>query len=124
MVFNINKNATLPSLQLELTVDGREDRNYFFDCLQNADITFCMTEIKTGKKVIGNKAAVCFVKKNLYNHTKDEYLIGYNFSARETKTPGIYVGQFFINFQDGGGTLIVPIQEELHIHVLDTSFKK
>ena len=83
-----------------------------------------MTDVSNGKKVVGNKPATCFVKKNLLNPSQEEYLIGYNFNQRDTKVPGIYLGQFFINFQDGGGTLIVPIQEELFIHVLDTSIKK
>lgn len=123
MVFNINKNSTLPSLQLELIHDGREDRETFFECLQNSEITFCMTDITNGKKIIGNKKAICIPKQSLYNPNIYEYLIGYNFTKRDTEKPGRYLGQFFINFNDGP-TLIVPIQDELFIHVLDTTIKK
>ena len=124
MIFNINRNSTLPILQMELIQDGRVDHSDFHECIQNADITFCMTDIKTGKKIIGNKPALAIAKKSLINPSDEQYIIGYKFSQRETRLPGVYLGQFFIDFQDGGGTLIVPIQDELFIHILDSSIKK
>ena len=40
MEFNINKNATLPVLRLELIQDGRNDFEKFFQSIQNANIFF------------------------------------------------------------------------------------
>ena len=124
MDFYINKNATLPLLQMELINNGRVDQKDFFQCIQNSDITFCMKDLKTGQVVVSNKPAICIVKKSKLNPTDEEYLIGYKFTQRETKKEGTFVGQFIIDFKDGGGTLLVPIQEELFIHVLDSSLKK
>jgi hypothetical protein len=68
------------------------------------------------------KEELCIPKESDCGY--DEYYIGYQFSERETKKPGTYVGQFTIEFLDGSGTLIVPIREELYVHVLDGSIKK
>lgn len=127
MIFQINQNSTLPILQMELINDTKLDFNKFNDCIQNAVITFCVTNTETGAKIVGNKPALCTVK---YNPSLDglvgeeEYLLAYQFTERETRNPGIYVGQFTITFLDGYGTLIVPIKEELFIHILDSSNKK
>ena len=48
-----------------------------------------------------------------------EYYIVYKWSARDTKKPGKYNGEFIITFLDGTGTLIAPIRDELYINVLD-----
>lgn len=118
MDFNINKGATLPILKMELINDGRNDYDKFHDRLQNSVITFCMTDINTGIKRIGNKQALCILKEESLDCTGEEYYIGYQFSKKETKISGSYVGHFTITFNDGSGTLSVPIIDELFIHVL------
>jgi hypothetical protein len=52
--------------------------------------------------------------------TKQEYYIGYKFSKKETNQAGMFKGEFKIDFLDDGCTLIVPIREDLIIHVLDS----
>lgn len=124
MDFHINKKATLPILKMELIKDGRYTYKEFHDKLQNSNITFCMSDIETGAKKIGRKPGICILK-NEYNGCQDEeYYIAYQFSERDTSKPGTYVGHFTIDFLDDSGTLIVPIREELYIHVLDGSIKK
>jgi len=122
MNFYINKNATLPILKLELINDGRNENGNFYDYLQTSTITFCMTDVNTGIKKIGNKNALCILKEPSADCLGEEYYIGYKFSERETKTTATYVGTFTIRFDDeltnGLGTLIVPIKDELYIHVL------
>jgi hypothetical protein len=119
MDFYINKNATLPILKLELINDGRNDYGDFHDKLQDSKITFCMTDTSTGVKRIGGKEGLCFLKEPTLNSEGEEYYIGYQFSEKETKKAGTFVGDFTITFNDGSGTLIVPIKDELFIHVLE-----
>jgi len=122
MDFYINKNATLPILKLELINDGRNENGNFYDNLQSADITFCMTDANTGIKKIGNKKALCILKEPSSDCLGKEYYMGYKFTERETKTAATYYGTFTIRFNEGAasglGTLIVPIKDELYIHIL------
>jgi len=119
MDFYIKKNATLPILKLELINDGRNDYDNFHDKLQNSVITFCMKEVDTGILRIGDKDAMCLLKTPVSDCVGEEYFIGYQFSQKETKKAGTFVGEFKIVFNDGSGTLLVPIKDELFIHILD-----
>lgn len=122
MDFIINKNATLPIMKLDIVQDGRNGVSKIYELMQNSNIYFSMSELETGVKVIGKKSALILPKESACGN--DEYYIGYQFSERETKKSGVYVGTFTIEFLDGSGTLIAPIREELYIHVLDGSIKK
>ena len=124
MDFHINKGATLPILKMELIRDGRYTYKEFHDMLQNSLMYFSMADIVTGVKKIGKKPALCVLKSEYDGCEDEEYYIAYQFTAKDTSKPGTYVGNFTIEFQDGSGTLIVPIREELYIHVLDGSIKK
>lgn len=124
MNFFINKNATLPILKLELIKDGRNDYKKFHELIQNSNIYFSMSEVETGIKKIGKKPALCIIKEPDSDCTGEEYYLAYQFSEKETKKAGTFAGQFTLEFLDGSGTLIVPIREELFIHVLEGSIKK
>ena len=124
MDFHINKGASLPILKMELIKDGRYTYKEFNDKLQNSEITFCMKNIINGVVKIGNKPAICILKSEYNGCDDEEYYLAYQFSKKDTSKPGTYVGNFKIDFLDGSGTLIVPIREELYIHVLDGSIKK
>ena len=123
MEFNINKNATLPILKLELIQDGRNDFNKFFELIQNADIYFNMTDIVTGVKKIGKKLTGVSLVEPI-SCVGEEYYLTYQFTPKDTNASGRYVGQFVIEFLDGTGTLIVPIRENLYINILDAGIKK
>ena len=124
MDFHINKGATLPILKMELISDGIYNYREFHDKLQNSDIYFCMTDIVTGVKKIGKKPATCILKTEYNGCNDEEYYLAYQFTSKDTNKAGTYVANFIIEFNDGSGTLIVPIREELYIHVLDGSIKK
>lgn len=124
MDFYINKNATLPVLKLELIQDGINNYTKFFDLVQNANIYFSMTDVKTGIKHISRKLAGLSPKTEYVGCSIEEYYLTYQFTTRETSKPGTYLGQFTIEFLDGSGTLVVPIREELYIQILDGSIKK
>ena len=113
--FYINKNATLPTLKMELINDGRYDFNKFNEFIQNSTITFSMTNSDTGVTKIANKPSIILPKDGCI----EEYFICYKWDERDTKLKGKYNGMFTIKFGEliGGGKLIVPIQEELIIHV-------
>jgi hypothetical protein len=124
MDFHINKGATLPILKMELIKDGRYTYKEFNDKLQNSDIYFCMSDIVTGVKKIGRKTAECILKTEYDGCEDEEYYLAYQFTSKDTNKAGTYVGNFTIEFNDGSGTLIVPIREELYVHVLEGSIKK
>lgn len=124
MDFYINKGSTLPKLQMQLVERGLGyDKTNFYEKLQNANTYFTMSDLETGVKKIGKKKASCELKQE--SHCCDEeYLITYQFTKKDTEKCGTFVGKFMIDFMDGSGELIAPIQEELYIHVLEGSIKK
>lgn len=124
MNFNINKNSTLPVLNMELIKDGRYTYKEFNDKIQNSNIFFTMSDLNTGVKVIGKKAATLTLKSQYNGCEDEEYYLTYQFTKKQTSKPGTYIGAFIIEFLDGSGTLVVPIQEELIINVLDGSIKR
>jgi hypothetical protein len=124
MEFHINKNSTLPVLKLELIKDGRNDFHKFHDKIQNASITFTMTDVITGVKKIAKKSAGIQQVEPASDCVGEEFYLVYQFTGKETNTAARYAAQFEINFLDGSGTLIVPIREELFVNVLDGSIKK
>ena len=125
MDFFINKDATLPMVIMELIQDGRNDYKNFHEKIQNATVTFEMSDVDTGVKKIGCRPALCLCKTCDGNDDcGEEYYIAYQFRAKDTNKAGVYIGKFTITFLDGSGTLIAPIREELRINVLDGSIKK
>ena len=122
MHFFINKNATLPIIKMELIQDGRHDYKSFHELIQNTDIYFSMTNVENGQKKICRQPAGCSIKPNKCDELEEYYLV-YQLSERETNKAGTYRAQFELDFLNGSGTLIVPIREELFVHVLEGSIK-
>lgn len=129
--FFINKGATLPTLRMEAINDGRHDFSKLNIALQAADVYFNMTNIENGIRKIANQKANVIMKED--DGCEDKYIIEYQWKERDTKTPGLYKGEFRIVFNDTVevdsktlpiGELIVPISQELHIHIIEGSIKK
>lgn len=129
--FFINKGATLPTLRMEAINDGRHDFSKLNIALQAADVYFNMTNIENGIRKIANQKANVIMKED--NGCEDKYIIEYQWKERDTKTPGLYKGEFRIVFNDTVevdsktlpiGELIVPISQELHIHIIEGNIKK
>lgn len=114
--FYINKDATLPLLKMELINDGRNDFDKFYEYIQRATITFTMINSENDVIKISNKPAIILPKND---GCSEEYFIAYKWEPRDTKIKGKYNGKFTISLDaiDGGGKLIVPIQEELIIYI-------
>lgn len=122
--FYIKQNSRLPQLRMELIEDGRHDFWKFHDCVQNADITFTMTNLNTGLVKILN--APCYIKLRENNGCTEQYVICYDWKQRDTKEKGLYEGVFNIEFGDDiksdvttypSGLQIMPIREKLLINI-------
>lgn len=128
--FNINKDATLPYLEIEPVMNGRNTFRKLYEALQNADISFSMKNIDTGIWKIANAQA------NIVNSTEqgceDRFKIQYRWKTRDTKEAGRYLAQFKIKFLNNivsgdtifpKGELIVPIYEDIIVNIMDNSIK-
>jgi len=114
MNFFIRKNSTLPVLKLQLYKDTRNNFREFANDLTGATITFSMTDEVTGTLVIVDQPA--YIEENV--GYPGEYFIVYQFSKKETKKTGGYIGQFKVKNQYG--EIIVPVREILQINITDS----
>ena len=128
--FVINKNSTLPYLEIEAVQDGRHTYKKLYLALQAATVTFSMTNVENGVKKIAN--ALCYVVPFDTDCCEDKFKIQYRWNKRDTSEAGVYIGQFKIKFENNitiedmtfpKGELIVPIAEELQILINDGSIK-
>jgi hypothetical protein len=121
MDFFIRQGATDPILKMKLIDDGKNDKSSFNTLLENSEITFEMTNTKTGIPFILNAVCQLALRTKKYNEVTDEYYIVYRFTELQTSEIGKFEGKFTIQFLDenGGPTtkLIVPIREKLYIHI-------
>jgi hypothetical protein len=129
--FFLTKNSTLPNLRMEVINDGRNDFRKAYLALQAATVTFSMTNMETGVKKIANAKAYVVEKED--TGCEEAYVIEYRWNKRDTDTPGNYIGQFKIKFDDNisidgmtfpKGELIAPIAEDLIITISDSGIKK
>lgn len=122
--FFIRKHATLPILKLKVVEDTRKNFHDLIKNLDNANITFSMQEYDTGIYKVANKEAGVTEVEHIQSVTPKEFYIYYQFEKHETSKEGKFLGQFKIDFLDYQknhermGELIVPIENELFIHVL------
>ena len=124
--FYINNGATLPTLRVELAYDARFDffkAGKFYNAIQNADVTFSMTD-ETGVLKIAD--APCNIILVTEKSCEDRYIIEYKWKKKDTKNKGKFMGRFKIEFHDDiyeegvsypDGDLIMPIYEDLCIMV-------
>jgi hypothetical protein len=122
MDFFIRQGATDPILKMKLIDDGKNDKSSFNELLENSNIIFEMTDIKTGIPIILGGEASLALRIKKYNQTTDEYYIIYRFTEEQTSEIGKFEGKFIIQFLDEYGglstKLIVPIREKLYIHII------
>jgi hypothetical protein len=123
MYFYIKQNSTLPTLRMELIDDGGYTYNHrFHECIQGADITFTMVNAETN--VVKISKAKAYVKRRNNDSCDEQYVICYDWKARDTKECGTYEGTFEITFsnemksddyESPTGILNMPIRETLYI---------
>ena len=130
--FNINKNATMPYLRMNLNNDGYSEYWKAYLALQGASgVTFSMWNQETGIYKIANAPAEIVYDE--YSGCEERYLIQYKWKERDTNESGRYIGQFKITFSDDivmdgitfpSGDLIVPISEDLIINISNSGLQK
>lgn len=126
--FFINQHSINPVLRMELICDGRYDykKSYLYNnAIQNADVTFSMKNVDTDILKVSKSKADVVLANNEGCETR--YLLQYKWKERDVKEKGSFKGWFEIKFNDDiyedgveypSGNLIVPIEEELVIHIL------
>jgi len=121
MEFFIKQNATLPVLKMQVVKDGRAGYLELMQDLEVSTIFFTMIDVETEiPKIVSAPCEI--VSLILPLGAAPEYYIYYKFSARDTNTPGRYVGQFLIKNDEGD--LILPIREELYINIQPSFIKE
>lgn len=121
MEFFIKQNATLPVLKMQVVKDGRAGYLELMESLPVSTIFFTMINEETGiPKIVSAPCEI--VNLLLPEGATPEYYIYFKFNARDTNTPGRYVGQFLINNDEG--QLILPLREELYINIQPSFIKE
>ena len=117
MEFYIKKNATLPVLKMQVVKDGRSGYQQLMEDLAVSTIFFTMIDVETGiPKIVSAPCSI--VPLILPEGSPPEYYIYYQFTSRDSNTPGRYQGQFLIKNDEGN--LILPIREELYVNVQES----
>lgn len=121
MEFFIRQGASDPILKMRMIDDGKNDKSSFNDMLENAEITFEMSDVKTGEPVILNSQCSITTRTKLYNQTTDEYYITHRFTEENTSNSGKFEGKITVQFKDTNGNnttkLILPVKERLFINI-------
>ena len=122
MEFFIRQGASDPILKMRLIDDGKNDKSSFNDMLENSDITFEMSEQKTGIPHILNGQCLLTTRTKRYDQTTDEYYITFRFTEEQTSEMGKFEGKITIQFLDTNSSpttkLILPIREKLYINII------
>lgn len=121
MEFFIRQGATDPILKMRMIDDGKNDKSSFNNLLENANITFEMSEVKTNTPVILDSPCYITTRTKLYNQTTDEYYITHRFTETQTSEIGKFEGRVIVQFRDTNlnptTKLILPVKEKLYINI-------
>ena len=121
MEFFIRQGATDPILKMRLIDDGKNDKSSINDLLENADITFEMSDVKTDAPVILDSPCYITTRTKLYNQTTDEFYITHRFTETQTSEIGKFEGKIIVQFRDTNQNpttkLILPVKEKLYINI-------
>jgi len=124
--FFIKKNSTLPKLKFALSEYLLLRYDITDDMLENCAITFSMQNSEDGTYRIANKAADLLVNTDFEsNPDDDKYNLVYKFSLADTSKPGIFLGEFKVDFlgEDQCGKITFPATDKITIVVQDSSTK-
>ena len=110
MDFYIKERATLPILKFQIVKDGRAGYQQLMQDLEVSTIFFTMIDVETGTPKIVS-APCSIVPLILPEGAAPEYYVYFQFTSRDTDTPGRYEGQVLIKNDEVN--LILPIRENL-----------
>lgn len=117
--FFIKRGASLPYLVVKLKPTDYSTDETFNEKLLNADVRFYMKKSDCDSYKIKCKSATVYEELNCNSSCFKDIFIIYQFTTKETKGSGTYEGYFEIDFLDGCGKLVAPINEKLFITILD-----
>lgn len=123
MDFYINRGSTLPHLKVKIFSTDNTEFETLSKVIKTAKVTFSLKNITNNVYKIASKNCEVVAKHVGVDSFSDiyEYYIVYEFSKKDTNTTGTYIGEFNITFKDNiCSTLIVPIKEDLFIHIMDS----
>lgn len=122
MEFFIRQGASEPILKLRLIDDGKNNKSYLNDLLENSDITLEMVDVKTDTPVILNSECLLTTRTKKYNQTTDEYYITHRFTEAQTSEIGKYEAKITVQFLDTNSNpttkLVLPIREKLYVNIV------
>jgi hypothetical protein len=124
--FFIKKNSTLPKLKFALSEYLMLRYDITDAMLENCAVTFSMQDAETGVYKIANKGADLVVNTDFAsNPDEDKNNLVYKFSLSDTAKPGIYLGEFKVDFlgENQCGKITFPMTEKITIVVQDSSTK-
>lgn len=113
--FYINQGSVNNPLRVELIDDARYEymkNETFNNAIQNADITFSMTDEDGILKI---SKAPCSLVLTDEGTCDERYIIEYQWKERDTKKKGVFTGKFEITFNtinDSNGNEINDLKEE------------
>jgi hypothetical protein len=113
MDYFIRKGSDYSELALELIQDGHTNYEDFILQIQDATLTFSMANSDTGMLKIHKAEA-----KVIIDEARMNCQLVYAFEPKDVRVPGTYIGRFNITFNKDNSNLIVPIREELKIHII------
>jgi hypothetical protein len=125
-VFFIKKNSTLPKLKFALSEQLLLRYDITEEMLENCAVTFSMQDAENGVYKIANKAADLLVNTDFANNPDEcKYNLAYKFSLAETTKPGIYAGEFKVDFlgENQCGKITFPVTDKITIVIQDSSTK-
>jgi hypothetical protein len=114
MDYFVRRGSDYSEVVLELIEDGHTDSESFFRDLQSpgTTITFTMVDADTDKPVF-----VEGITDFKCNGDGEPCQIYHKFGPEEVRVSGTYIAKFKIKFGDGD-KLLIPIREDLKIHVI------
>ncbi len=120
MIFYIKQNSTLPKLMYSISPKTFEKYSISEDVVRYGVATFSMINKDTGHYVIANSPAELIINTDPHKISKEgKYLLTYSFTEFDTSDPGVFWGEFKIDFLylTNMGKLTLPSVEKITIVV-------
>lgn len=124
--FFIKKNSNLPKLKFAVSEYMMLRYDITDEMFENCAVTFSMQDADSGVYKIANKAADLLINSDFEtNPDDDKYNLVYKFSLSETAKPGIFLGEFKVDFlgENQCGKITFPVTEKITIVIQDSSTK-
>lgn len=118
MNFFIKQNSTFPILEFPMKQEMMEKYNITDEMMEDVAITFSMYSLDNGVYVIANKEANLKIanEDDLFELDETPFTLQYTFKERDTRTPGVFIGEYKIDFLgDNCGKITLPNDQTIQI---------